>query len=86
MVGTIGYPIFEHEYTGRGSSVTLQALNLSAAEKERLVYLLNENLRPENREYRYNFLYNNCSNKAGDMVKEALTLPIAPIGTPTLLA
>ena len=78
-VGTIGYPIFEREYTYRGSSVTLQTLNLSIEEKERLVYLLNENLRPENREYRYNFLYNNCSNKAGDMVKEALTLPIAPI-------
>ena len=79
MVGTIGYPIFEREYTYRGSSVTLQTLNLNGEEKERLVYLLNENLRPENREYRYNFLYNNCSNKAGNMVKEALTLPIVPI-------
>ena len=79
MVGTIGYPIFEREYTCRGSSVTLQTLNLDLEEKERLVYLLNENLRPENREYRYNFLYNNCSNKAGNMVKEALTLPIVPI-------
>ena len=60
VVGTIGYPIFEREYTYRGSTVTLQTLNLSREEKERLVYLLNENLRPENREYRYNFLYNNC--------------------------
>ena len=59
VVGTIGYPIFEREYTYRGSTVTLQTLNLSREEKERLVYLLNENLRPENREYRYNFLYNN---------------------------
>lgn len=79
VVGTIGYPIFEREYTLRGSSVTLQELNLSAKEKERLVYLLNENLRPENREYRYNFLYNNCSNKAGDMVEEVLTLPTAQL-------
>ena len=79
MVGTIGYPIFEYEYTSRGSTVTLQTLNLSAEEKERLVALLNENLRPENREYRYNFLYNNCSNKAGNMVKEALTLQSAPL-------
>lgn len=79
VVGTIGYPIFEHEYTSRGSSVTLQTLNLSREEKERLVSLLNENLRPENREYRYNFLYNNCSNKAGNMVELALTQPIAPL-------
>lgn len=79
VVGTIGYPIFEREYTDRGSTVTLQQLNLSREEKERLVYLLNENLRPENREYRYNFLYNNCSNKAGDMVELALSERLLPL-------
>ena len=79
LVGTIGYPIFEREYTDRGSTVTLQTLNLSREEKERLVYLLNENLRPENREYRYNFLYNNCSNKAGDMVELALSERLHPL-------
>ena len=79
VVGTIGYPIFEREYTDRGSTVTLQTLNLSREEKERLVYLLNENLRPENREYRYNFLYNNCSNKAGDMVELALSERLHPL-------
>lgn len=79
VVGTIGYPIFEYEYTSRGSTVTLQTLNLSQEEKLRLVYLLNENLRPENREYRYNFLYNNCSNKAGNMVELALTAQILPL-------
>ena len=73
IVGTIGYPIFEREYTTRGSQVTLQKLNLSEKEKVKLVQLLNENLRPENREYRYNFLYNNCSTKARDKVEEALT-------------
>ena len=79
VVGTIGYPIFEREYTDRGSTVTLQQLNLSRVEKERLVYLLNENLRPENREYRYNFLYNNCSNKAGDMAELALSERLLPL-------
>lgn len=79
VVGIIGYPIFEREYTSRGSTVTLQTLNLSGEEKERLVHLLNENLRPENREYRYNFLYNNCSNKAGNMVEQALALPLSPL-------
>lgn len=73
VVGAIGYPIFESEYTSRGSTVTLQQLNLSADEKVALVQLLDRNLRPENREYRYNFLYNNCSNKAADKVEEALS-------------
>ena len=80
VVGTIGYPIFEREYTSRGSTVTLQTLNLSSEEKERLVHLLNENLRPENREYRYNFLYNNCSNKAAAKVEEALMAQLQPVG------
>ena len=79
VVGTIGYPIFEREYTSRGSTVTLQTLNLSSEEKGQLVYMLNENLRPENREYRYNFLYNNCSNKAGNMVEQALTIPLQQV-------
>ena len=79
VVGVIGYPIFESEYTSRGSTVTLQQLNLSADEKERLVYLLNDNLRPENREYRYNFLYNNCSNKAADKVEESLSARPLPV-------
>ena len=79
VVGVIGYPIFESEYTSRGSTVTLQQLNLSADEKMALVCLLDENLRPENREYRYNFLYNNCSNKAADKVEEALSARLLPV-------
>lgn len=73
LVGAVNYSMFEREYTERGSSVTLQRLNLSAEEKVRVVELLDRNLRPENRVYRYNFLYNNCSTKARDKVEEALT-------------
>ena len=76
VVGAVGYPMFEREYTERGSSVTLQQLNLSEEEKIRLIDLLNLNLRPENREYRYNFLYNNCSTMARDKVEEALTMDV----------
>lgn len=72
MAGVVSYPIFEREYTERGSSVTLQELNLTEVEKIALVKALGENLRPENREYRYNFLYNNCSTKARDKVEEVL--------------
>ena len=61
VCGAINYPIFEREYIERGSSVTLQQLNLSQEEKVRLIQLLNHNLSPQYRTYRYNFLYNNCS-------------------------
>ncbi len=73
VCGAINYPIFEREYIERGSSVTLQQLNLSQEEKVRLVQLLNHNLSPQHRTYRYNFLYNNCSTKARDKVEEAVT-------------
>ena len=79
VVGATNYPIFEREYTERGSSVTLQQLNLSKEEKVKLIALLNHNLRPENRTYRYNFLYNNCSTQARDKVEEALTARIKSI-------
>lgn len=79
VVGATNYPIFEREYTERGSSVTLQQLNLSEEEKVKLIALLNHNLRPENRTYRYNFLYNNCSTKARDKVEEALKASLKDI-------
>ncbi|MBR5841944.1 MAG: alkaline phosphatase family protein [Bacteroidaceae bacterium] len=83
VVGALNYPIFEREYTERGSSVTLQQLNLSEAEKVKLIALLNENLRPENRTYRYNFLYNNCSTKARDKVEEALSARLKEVKADT---
>ncbi len=81
MVGAVSYPIFEREYTERGSSVTLQELNLSGNEKVALMESLNKNLLPENREYRYNFLYNNCSTKARDKVEEVLGCDVMLVGT-----
>ena len=72
VCGAINYSIFEREYIERGSSVTLQQLNLSQEEKVKLIQLLNHNLSPQHRTYRYNFLYNNCSTKARDKVEEAV--------------
>jgi hypothetical protein len=72
LCGAIGYPMFEREYTERGSTVTLQTLNLSQEEKSAVMQLLGKNLRPEHRTYRYNFLYNNCSTQARDQVEEGI--------------
>ena len=72
LCGAIGYPMFEREYTERGSTVTLQTLNLSQEEKSTVMQLLGKNLRPEYRTYRYNFLYNNCSTQARDKVEEGI--------------
>lgn len=63
---------FAHAYYYYGRDVYQQVLNLTQEEKEALVALLEENYRPENRVYRYNFFYDNCSTRPRDKVEEAI--------------
>ncbi len=46
-------------------------LNLSPVEKSKMAQLLRVNYLPENREYLYDFLYNNCSSKIMDVIIES---------------
>ena len=71
-LGVTPYPYFEAEYALRGSSVYQQVLNLTGAEKRRLLLLLEENCRPENRVYRYNYFYDNCTTRARDRIEECI--------------
>lgn len=70
---------FIQSYAERGSSITESTLNLTLAEKQDLLNRLNENLQPENRVYRYNFIYNNCATKVRDIfdmsIKRKLSYP-----------
>ena len=72
MVQAIPWNIFVKEYEERGSSITEQELNLTQAEAERLTNRLVENCLPENREYRYNFLYKNCTTMVRDIVEQTV--------------
>ena len=71
QLGRIPFPYFEAEYAMRGSSVYQQVLNLTDQEKVRLVSLLEENYRPINRIYRYNYFYDNCTTRARDKIEES---------------
>ena len=59
-------------YQKWGSSVTEQVLNLTANEKRQVQQALAENLRPENKVYRYNFFYDNCSTRPRDIIERHL--------------
>jgi hypothetical protein len=72
MVQPIPWEYFVKEYQERGSSITEQELNLTPSEARRLTNRLIENSLPENREYRYNFLYKNCTTMVRDMVEQAI--------------
>ena len=69
MVEPLPWRYFIVEYERRGSSITEQELNLTPSEASCLLSALAENCRPENREYRYSFLSNNCTTKVHDMVE-----------------
>ena len=63
---------FCNYYRRWGSSVTEQVLDLTPQEKLKLRAALAENLRPENRVYRYNYFYDNCSTRPRDIIERCL--------------
>lgn len=56
----------QYSYEGRG--VVEQVLNLSAKDKEVIYKALQENMKPENVVYRYNYFFDNCTTRARDML------------------
>lgn len=72
QLGVIPFHYFESEYAMRGSSVYQQELNLTDVEKIKLIQLLEDNYRPVNRIYRYNYFYDNCTTRARDKIEESI--------------
>jgi hypothetical protein len=65
------YDRFLLSYTREGRYVYLQELNLNAAERQVLFDLLIENARPENRDYYYDYFYDNCATRPRDIMQLA---------------
>lgn len=65
-------PNFLYTYELENRWVKEQLLNLSAEEKNELFSYLEINYLPENRKYKYDFLYDNCSTKIPSILKEIL--------------
>ena len=72
MLGVADFQNYFIEYQMRGSKVVEQALNLNQVEKEKLWQALIVNYEPQNRTYRYNFFFDNCSTKPRDLVEKAV--------------
>lgn len=62
------YPdfLFEYSYFKRG--IIEQELKLTAAEKITLQQFMFDNVREENRYYKYDFLYDNCTTRLRDII------------------
>ena len=72
-MGIEPFDAFCAQYAGYGSGVYEQVLHLTREEKSRIANAINENYKPENRVYRYNYFYDNCTTRARDMLLDHLT-------------
>ena len=61
-------PTFVSNYAARGRWVCEQQLNLTREEKWAITQAIDVNYRPENKVYRYNYFYDNCTTRARDMI------------------
>lgn len=64
------FPRFLYNYELENRWVKEQVLNLGAQEKNELYTFLKNNYLPENRDYLYDFFYENCSTKIPDILKK----------------
>ena len=61
--------VSEYEQDNRG--VTEQVLNLTCAEKQNIVTLLEVNMLGNNRGYKYEFTFDNCTTRLRDLIEKA---------------
>ena len=71
-MGIAPFDIFEWEYGPTGCGVRQQVLNLTAQEKMAIAQAVDRNMEPQNRVYRYNFFYDNCTTRARDIIANNL--------------
>jgi hypothetical protein len=71
MLSVAPFYEFQMEYLQSGRGIFEQVLRLNSDEKKTLVKLLQENYLPENRTYRYDFFYDNCSTRVRDIINKA---------------
>lgn len=66
------YPFqnFLPTYKERGSKIVEQVINFSQAKNQELLNLLLINAEPENKDYRYNYVYDNCSTRPRDLIEK----------------
>lgn len=67
-MGVFSTKYFMREYIERGSSVYAQELDLTPEQKYTLWTKLWNNYLPENRKYRYNFIYDNCATRPYQLI------------------
>ncbi len=63
------YESFIYDYYIEERGITEQVLNLTCAEKNKIIQLLQDNMMPANRFYKYDFLFDNCTTRLRDLIE-----------------
>lgn len=72
FVSVDSLPSFMAEYDYYKRGITEQAINISCEEKQKLTAALFENAKEENKYYRYDFNYDNCTTRLRDILEKAV--------------
>jgi len=85
-VSTETFADFKWLYQATNRGITEQVLNLSAAEKISMQHFLNENIKEENKYYKYDFFLDNCTTRLRDILKKQhdssfCIKPVMPAGS-----
>lgn len=84
MAVAYDYPAFLISNAMAGRRVVAQTLNLTPDEAERLYSLVTENVKPENRVYRYNYVKDNCATRPLALIEQAVGSPLTIPGDTTV--
>jgi hypothetical protein len=69
-VSTERFDDFKYLYQSTNRGITEQVLNLTGAEKIAVQHFLNENIKEENKYYKYDFFFDNCTTRLRDILKK----------------
>jgi hypothetical protein len=72
MLGVQDFPRFQDSYIEDNRYIHEQVLNLTLEQKQKVFDYLVWNAAPENREYAYDYFYDNCATKIRDVVVKNL--------------
>jgi hypothetical protein len=70
QLGMADYERFRDYYISQNRFIKEQYLDLTLEERQALFDFLQWNYQPENREYLYNYVYDNCASKIRDVVND----------------
>tara|TARA_R110001583_G_scaffold162719_1_gene314967 strand:+ start:21384 stop:22499 length:1116 start_codon:yes stop_codon:yes gene_type:complete len=72
QLSTASFSRFLRAYQYEKRWVKIQVLALTSKDKQAVYDFLENNAKPENKEYQYDFFYDNCSTKIEDVIKTIL--------------